>query len=102
MRRRRGMLAGQGSREPQAPARPTNPPTPRLTHVRAARGRRRQACSPIPRGTAMTELAFEYALQCWGGVAEFRQAAGVDGHLPVRDMHADDGAGADATAVPAP
>ena len=56
----------------------------------------------IPRGAAMPELAFEYALQCWGGVAEFRQAAGVDGHLPVRDAHADDSAGADAAAVPAP
>lgn len=30
----------------------------------------------------MTELAFEYALQRWSGVAEFRQAAGLDGRLP--------------------
>ncbi|MCJ0826777.1 hypothetical protein MQC88_12575 [Luteimonas sp. 50] len=50
----------------------------------------------------MPELAFEYALQCWNGVAEFRQAAGLDGQLPARDTHADDSAGADAAQTPAP
>lgn len=50
----------------------------------------------------MPELAFEYALQCWNGVAEFRQAAGLDGHLPARDGRADDGGDADAMSVPAP
>lgn len=54
----------------------------------------------------MTEPAFEYALQCWSGLAEFRQAAGLDGHLPARDPHLDDddddGAGADAAVAPVP
>lgn len=56
--------------------------------------------TPIPRGAVMPELAFEYALQCWNGVAEFRQAAGLDGQLPARDTHADDSA--DAATTPAP
>lgn len=39
----------------------------------------------------MTESAFEYALQRWGGAAEFRQAAGLDGRLPARGASDDGG-----------
>ena len=39
----------------------------------------------------MTESAFEYALQRWGGAAEFRQAAGLDGRLPAPGTSDDGG-----------